>query len=247
MGSSPPGGPVEPAASLLPVVPPGELELPFDFGPPMESEQHRQNMTLLIDALRLHLADRQDVYVAGNMALYFNELQVRKNDFLGPDVFVVLDTVNRPRRSWVVWQEGQTPDVVIELLSASTEDNDRGKKKQTYARSLHVPEYYLYDPLDGRFEGPSGTVDDRLMAGLALAIAPLRDIAGLETFEACFELRHWTPTERPCNTEDVSPIEATGAVRYGGTLFGLLAAGGRLNHGLGAPDARIEAAVGVTF
>lgn len=119
----------------------------------MASEQHRQNMTLLIDALRLHLADRQDVYVAGNMALYFNELQVRKNDFLGPDVFVVLDTVNRPRRSWVVWQEGQTPDVVIELLSASTEDNDRGKKKQTYARSLHVPEYYLYDPLDGRFEG----------------------------------------------------------------------------------------------
>ncbi|WP_437604602.1 hypothetical protein WMF20_25545 [Sorangium sp. So ce834] len=34
--------------------------------------------------------DREDVYVSGNVAIYFSELQAKKNDFRGPDVFVVL-------------------------------------------------------------------------------------------------------------------------------------------------------------
>ncbi len=101
--------------------------------------------------------------------------------------------------------------------------------------------------LDGRFRGPSGTVDDRLTLTASLAITPLRDIAGWEGVEVCFEARHWTPSARPWASEDLSPLEAMGGLRYSGTFFGLVAAGGRLNQGLGAPDARFEAAVGVTF
>jgi len=101
--------------------------------------------------------------------------------------------------------------------------------------------------LDGRFRGPSGTVDDRLSLTASLAIAPLRDIAGWEGLELCFEARHWTPSARPWASEDLSPLEALGGVRYSGTIFGLIAAGGRWNDGLGAPDARLEAALGVTF
>ncbi|AUX25550.1 hypothetical protein SOCEGT47_060970 [Sorangium cellulosum] len=139
--------------SPIPIPPPGEDELPYDDGEPMESERHRAQMDMLIEVLKLFWRDRDDVFVAGNMAIYFSELQAKKNDFRGPDVFVVLDTNRRERKSWVVWQEdGRTPDVVIELLSESTEAVDRGEKMRVYAKLLRVPEYYLFDPFSGAFE-----------------------------------------------------------------------------------------------
>jgi Uma2 family endonuclease len=145
---------MEPAVSLAPAIPPGEDDLPFDDGEEMETEQHRKQMTVLCQSLERAWRDRDDVYVGANMAVYFSELQVKKNDFRGPDVFVVLDTVRRVRKSWVVWQEGgRTPDVVIELLSPSTEEVDRGEKMRVYAKLLRVANCYLFDPIDGRFEG----------------------------------------------------------------------------------------------
>ncbi len=136
--------------SLQPL--PGEDELPYSFGPNMDSDEHRENMTILVGSLQLHLQDRKDTYVTGGMALYFGSAQIKKNDFIGPDVFVVLGTSNRARKSWVCWEELKGPDLVIELLSESTENNDRTTKMEIYARTLRVGEYYLYDPLDGRFE-----------------------------------------------------------------------------------------------
>jgi Uma2 family endonuclease len=138
----------------VPDLPPGEDELPYDDGEPMDSERHRKQMNLLTGTLELAWQDRDDFYVGGNMTVYFSELQVKKNDFRGPDVFVVLDTVRREHKSWVVWQEaGRTPEVVIELLSPTTEDVDRGEKMRIYAKLLHVHHYYLFDPLTGVLEG----------------------------------------------------------------------------------------------
>jgi len=134
--------------------PPRGEDLPYSDGVPMESEMHVLQMTLLTESLRLGWADRDDFYVGGNMFVYYSELQSKKNDFRGPDVFVVLDTVKKVRRSWVVWEEdGRTPDVVIELTSPSTEAVDRGEKKRIYARTLRTAEYYLYDPYEKRLEG----------------------------------------------------------------------------------------------
>lgn len=132
---------------------PTEDELPHDDGRPMESGDHRTQMEVLCGSLELAWKDRKDAYIAGNMALYFSAGQIKRNDFLGPDIMIILDTHNRARKSWVVWNEERTPDVVIELLSPTTEANDRGPKMQVYARTLHVSEYYLFDPWDGRFEG----------------------------------------------------------------------------------------------
>jgi len=134
--------------------PPRGEDLPYDDGVPMESEMHVLQMGLLTESLRIGWADRNDFYVGGNMFVYFSELQSKKNDFRGPDVFVVLDTVRKVRRSWVVWEEGgRTPDVVIEITSPSTEAVDRGEKKRIYARVLRTPEYFLYDPFEKRLEG----------------------------------------------------------------------------------------------
>ena len=124
------------------------------------------------------------------MAVYYSHLQTKQNDFRGPDVFVVLDTVRRLRKSWVVWEEGgRRPDAVIELLSPTTEAADRGVKKRIYARLLSVSHYYLFDPVTGVFEGyvlDPNTRDYTLMApapsgdlpcsvlGLSLGVRPGR-------------------------------------------------------------------------
>jgi Uma2 family endonuclease len=133
--------------------PPSVDELVTDDGEPMESERHVRQMTLLIESLDEGLK-RDDFYVGGNMFVYFSELQARQNDFRGPDVFVVLDTVRGERKAWVVWDEdGRMPNVVIELLSESTARMDRGEKKRVYARSLRVAEYFLFDPYTKELEG----------------------------------------------------------------------------------------------
>jgi Uma2 family endonuclease len=137
-----------------PVAPPGEYELPCDDGEPMESNRHRQQMTLLIQTLKRAWAGRHDYFVGGNMFVYFSELQVKHNDFRGPDVFVVLDTTDRDRRSWVAWGEnGKLPDVVIELLSNRTRHIDRGEKMRIYSRLWRTSQYFLYDPFSHELEG----------------------------------------------------------------------------------------------
>jgi Uma2 family endonuclease len=134
--------------------PPRGEDLPHTDGEPMETARHWEQMVLLVSTLKHAWRDREDVYVAGNMFVYFSELQAKKNDFRGPDVFVVMDTVKRERKSWVVWEEdGRAPDVIIELTSPSTEHVDRGDKMRIYAKLLHVAEYYIFDPFSARLEG----------------------------------------------------------------------------------------------
>jgi Uma2 family endonuclease len=140
--------------SESPARPPSADQLICDDGEPMDSARHRQQMTVLIESLEYAWRQRDDFYVGGNMFLYFSETQTRRNDFRGPDVFVVMNTTRRERKAWVVWEEGgQAPDVVIELLSESTEQVDRGDRMRIYARALRVAEYFLYDPFSGVFEG----------------------------------------------------------------------------------------------
>ena len=130
-----------------PKVPPGQDELPCEDGEPMDTPLHRLQMNLLIDSLEAAWQGRTDYYVGGNMFVYFSELQVKKNDFRGPDVFVVLDTEWRHRKSWVAWEEGgKLPDVVIELTSPSTQRVDHEEKKHLYASVWRCPEYFIFDP-----------------------------------------------------------------------------------------------------
>jgi len=85
--------PAYPVACYPVAPPPRGEDLPYSDGVPMESERHISQMVSLILSLRLAWKDRTDFYVGGNMSVYFSEPQSRKNDFRGPDVFVVLDTV----------------------------------------------------------------------------------------------------------------------------------------------------------
>jgi len=129
-------------------LPPTEAELPYDDGIPMESARHKAQMDLLIDALLPWLGEREDGFIGGNMFVYYSLAQVRNQDFKGPDFFAVLGVPQGERRSWVVWQEGKAPDVVIELLSTSTASTDKNEKKLIYQNQMRVPEYFWYDPFN---------------------------------------------------------------------------------------------------
>ena len=143
---------------------PTEDQLPYDDGMPMESQRHVLQMQLLEETLSAHWAERNDVFIGTNMFVYFSAEQVRGKEFRGPDVFVVQGVPMRERKSWVVWEEGKGPDVVIELLSETTADMDRGEKKRVYQDQLRVPEYFWYDPFSGELAGFALT--DRTYQGI---------------------------------------------------------------------------------
>jgi Uma2 family endonuclease len=119
-----------------------------DDGEPMESNNHRISMNLLIQSLKYHWRDRTDFFVGGNMFVYYSASQVKNQDFKGPDFFVVLDvdgTINRG--AWVAWKEdSRLPDVVIELMSPSTAEVDLTTKKNIYERKLKTQDYFVFDP-----------------------------------------------------------------------------------------------------
>jgi Uma2 family endonuclease len=109
---------------------------------------------LLIQSLELLWSARQDFYAFGNLTIYYSPHQRKSEDFRGPDFFVVLGTEKRPRKSWVVWEEnGQYPNVIIELLSDSTAETDRGLKKQIYQDTFRTPDYFWFDPYTLEFQG----------------------------------------------------------------------------------------------
>jgi Uma2 family endonuclease len=132
--------------------PPTEDELPYDDGIPMETWRHVTQMHLLLEQIDLAFAGR-DYFAAGNMFVYFSPEQVRDYDFRGPDFFVALGVPWRERKSWVVWEEGKGPDVVIELMSTSTARSDKNEKKDIYRDRLRVPEYFYYHPFTGERAG----------------------------------------------------------------------------------------------
>jgi Uma2 family endonuclease len=129
-----------------PPMPPTDLI--FDDGEPLESSRHRVVMNLLIRSLKHHWAQRNNFFVGGNMFVYYSSKQVKNRDFRGPDFLVVLNVESDPTRlGWVVWEEnGRYPDVIIELLSDSTEAEDLGAKKRLYEQVFKTKDYFVFHP-----------------------------------------------------------------------------------------------------
>jgi len=109
-----------------------------------ETDTHRRQMTYLLDALADHFRDDPNVYVAGNLFLYYQEGDPTR--VVAPDVFVVKGVPRHDRRIYQLWEEEKGPDVVFELTSRSTRQDDLGAKKGIY-EMLGVEEYFIFDPL----------------------------------------------------------------------------------------------------
>ncbi|MEB3294022.1 MAG: Uma2 family endonuclease [Synechococcales bacterium] len=131
-----------------PPLPPTDLI--FDDGEPLETNQHRVAMNVLIRSYQQYRTGEANFYTGGNMFIYYSSTQVKNRDFRGPDFFVVLEVEgNRDRLGWVVWEEeGRYPDVIVELMSPSTTKVDLGAKKQLYDRVFKTQDYFVYNPFD---------------------------------------------------------------------------------------------------
>jgi Uma2 family endonuclease len=133
------------------IFPPSDL---LSDEPPLETELHLRQMMLLIESLEWWWRERQDFYACGNLTIYYSPRQRKSEQFRGPDFFVVLNTERKLRKSWVVWEEnGQYPNVIVEILSPKTAATDRGLKKQIYQDTFRTSEYFWFDPVSLEFKG----------------------------------------------------------------------------------------------
>ena len=96
------------------------IEYPSSDGEPMaESDLQYVPLTETVSTLRVRFSNRTDVYVAGDMLVYYRPNEPSAS--VAPDVFAVFGTTgNHPRDSWIVWREGKAPDFVLEIASEST-------------------------------------------------------------------------------------------------------------------------------
>lgn len=122
-----------------------EIEYPESDGLPMaESDIAREYLIYGIEALRIYFQNCPDVYVSGNLFIYYE--QGNPKAVIAPDVFVVLGVENKQRICYKTWEENnKVPDFILEITSRSTVSQDQGIKKGLYAY-LGVKEYFQYDP-----------------------------------------------------------------------------------------------------
>jgi Uma2 family endonuclease len=120
------------------------IEYPSADGQPMaESDFERKPLTYAVEALDIYFQDRPEVYVSGNLFIYYEEGNPQAS--IAPDVFVVFGTPKHDRPSYMLWSEPKGPDFVLEITSRRTRREDQETKPATYAR-LGVQEYWQYDP-----------------------------------------------------------------------------------------------------
>jgi Uma2 family endonuclease len=160
----PPRSPKETLPTMydLPSEDPEEPGLPDEF--------HDLQPQLLSRTLRLLRHARENCFTASDLNLYYDVKHPLWHK--RPDWFLVVN-VSRLyegmdlRRSYVVWQEGQNPYVVVEFLSPGTDSEDLGRfnredgkgaeevevesnrrqppgKFEVYEQYLRVPHYIVY-------------------------------------------------------------------------------------------------------
>ena len=128
------------------------IHYPESDGQPMgETGIHVDTLVTLLGILNTYFYPRPDVYVTGNVFMYYQEGD--PSQVVAPDLFVVFNTTKEPRRTWKVWVEGKAPDVIVEITSANTKGQDLWFKRGLY-ESLGVGEYFLFDPLSEYLDPP---------------------------------------------------------------------------------------------
>jgi len=128
-----------------------EIEYPTSDGQPMaETTLHREVMSDTISALERRYADVPDVWVGGNLFLYYR--QGDPSACIAPDVLLARGVTKWKRPIYLLWDEGCPPAIVFEITSQSTRREDLGtarkgkpNKKEIY-QSLGVDELIFFDP-----------------------------------------------------------------------------------------------------
>ena len=142
---------------------------PESDGKPMaETERHFRELLKNFNRLENHFAHIPDVYVLGDMMMYYEEGNPRKS--ISPDIFVAFGIGKKERRIYKIWEEGKPPDFVLEFASKGTYRTDLTRKVQLYAE-IGIREYFVYD-VDKRYL-PAPLLGFRLMGDAYVEIPAL--------------------------------------------------------------------------
>jgi Uma2 family endonuclease len=193
--TDPPRSPRETLPTMydLPSEDPEEPGLPDEF--------HDLQPQLLSRTLHLSRYSRNNCFTASDLNLYYDVTHPLWQK--RPDWFLVVDVPRLyegkdSRRSYVVWQEGQFPSVIVEFLSPGTEAEDLGRfhstatavtsaalngepskttkppgKLEVYERYLRVPHYIVYSRYTGQlryFKLEGGSYHEQTVGEVAPAV-----------------------------------------------------------------------------
>ena len=143
-------------------IPPSDaIDYPDSDGKPMAENDWQRNVIMYaMGALKTRFAGRPDVYVSGDLLIYYEEGNPRAS--VVPNVFVVFGAESRLRRNYKLWEEPKAPDFVLEVASPGRWREHEGPKRALYER-LGVQEYFQHDPLGEHL--PSRLQGRRLVRG----------------------------------------------------------------------------------
>ncbi|QYX30145.1 Uma2 family endonuclease [Sphaerospermopsis torques-reginae] len=134
----------------------GESGLPDEF--------HCIQADLLTQTCQPANYQTSEIFLASDLNLYYDPRH--PSWYKRPDWFMVLGVPKAEqqedlRLSYVVWQEGIDPFLVVELLSPGTEQEDLGQtlreinkpptKWEVYQNILRIPYYVIYDRYENNF------------------------------------------------------------------------------------------------
>ncbi|MEO0456263.1 MAG: Uma2 family endonuclease, partial [Cyanobacteria bacterium P01_A01_bin.114] len=145
---------------------PTMYDLPSEYPeePGLPDEFHDFQPQLLRETCRPSTGSADSFFIGTDLNVYYdsrNPLWHKR-----PDWFLVLGVEpaqqqSELRWSYVIWQEGVAPMLVVELLSPGTEAEDLGQtlrevsqpptKWQVYEQILRVPYYAVFDRYENQF------------------------------------------------------------------------------------------------
>jgi Uma2 family endonuclease len=176
-----------------------DIAYPTRDGRPMgETDLHRNKMQDLIATLEDHFARDPNVYVSGNLLVFYERGDKRKH--VSPDVFVVRGVSKSPMRDhYLIWREGKAPEFVIEVTSKTTRREDQTKKPILYRDLIKVSEYFLFDPTEDYLIPPFQGF--QLVEGEYVPIEPVEGrlpsvVLGLHLERSGVDLRLYDPRTR---------------------------------------------------
>ncbi len=153
------------------------------------SDLHRDILIWILQALIQHF--NNDVYVSGDILMY--DKQGYPQSSISPDVLVAFGIGQKQRRTYKVWEEGKSPEFVMELSSENTYQNDLTRKMAHYAE-MGIQNYFLYDAeghylpeqlmgftlVDGSYEAIAADADGKIYSdALGLGFQLRADALGI--------------------------------------------------------------------
>ena len=128
---------------MLETVAKTDIIYPSSDGEPVaETYIHLYAILTTLEVLKQYLSGQQGTVLA-NQFMYYSQGLPRMR--VAPDVMVIFNVEPGGRDNYKIWEEKEVTQVIFEMTSPGTKNQDQEFKKTLYEQ-LGVKEYWLFDP-----------------------------------------------------------------------------------------------------